>query len=431
MSKLNRRDFVKLTGGVALASMVTGFPHVARAAGKQVVVVGGGIGGATAAKYIRMADPTVEVTLIEPLERYHTCFMSNEVLAGERDLDSLAFGYDGLKKHGVTVVHDLVVGIDPAAKKVTTKGGQTFPYDRAIVAPGIDFKWEAIAGYGPEVAESVPHAWKAGPQTAILRKQLEAMPDGGKVVIVAPPDPFRCPPGPYERASLIANYLKHHKPKSKVLILDAKDKFAKQGLFQAGWKKMYGFGTDSSLIEWVSGAAGGKVESIDPKAMTLQGAVESFQGDVINLIPPQKAGKIAFEADLVDGDWCPINKQTFESTKHPGIHVLGDATAAPKMPKSGYSANSQAKVCAAAVVDLLNGREPGVPSYVNTCYSIVGDDYGISVAAVYRLSADGKEISPVEGAGGLTPADASPENLKREVQYAHSWFANITNDTFG
>ncbi len=430
MSRLNRRDFIKLTGGAAVAGLVVGFPQIVGAATRKVVIVGGGIGGATAAKYIRMADSGVEVTLIEPNADYHTCFMSNEVLSGERTIDSIRFTYDGLKGHGVNVVKDKVTAIDAGAKSVTTAGGQTFSYDRCIVAPGISLQYGSVPGYSAEVAETVPHAWKAGPQTVTLRKQLEAMKDGGTVILVAPPNPFRCPPGPYERASLIAHYLKQHKPKSKVIILDPKDKFSKQGLFTAGWKKFYGYGTDNSMIEWVSGAAGGKVESFDPGSMTLQAAVESYKGDVINIIPAQKAGDIAQAAGLTDDSgWCPVDPKTFESTLHPGVHVVGDASIASPMPKSGYAANSEAKVCAAAVVDLLNGREPGQPSYVNTCYSIVGEEHGISVAAVYRY-ADGKIVA-VEGAGGLTPADASAEMLKREVSFAHSWFNNITHDVFG
>jgi sulfide dehydrogenase [flavocytochrome c] flavoprotein subunit len=352
--------------------------------------------------------------------------MSNEVLGGERTMDSIKFDYSGLAKHGVTVVNDTVTGIDAAARKVTTAGGKTFAYDRCVVSPGVDFKWDAIGGYDEKVAESIPHAWKAGPQTVTLHKQLLDMKDGGTVIIAPPENPFRCPPGPYERASQIANYLKKHKPKSKVLILDAKDKFSKQGLFMAGWKKHYG-----DMIEWVSAANGGKIESLDAGSRTLQGAVDKYKGDVVNIIPPQKAGKIAHMAGLVnEKGWCPINQGTFESTIHANIHVIGDASIAGAMPKSGYSANSQAKVCAAAVAALLNGMEAPVPAYVNTCYSLITPEHGISVAAVYQLGADGA-IAGVKGAGGLTPADASDEALRREVAYAHSWFKNITADTFG
>jgi sulfide dehydrogenase [flavocytochrome c] flavoprotein subunit len=315
---------------------------------------------------------------------------------------------------------------------VTTAGGQKLPYDRCIVSPGVDYKWEAIDGYSKELADTtIPHAWKAGPQTATLRKQLEAMKDGGTVVIVAPPNPFRCPPGPYERASQIAMYMTHHKPKSKVILLDPKDKFSKQGLFTKAWKKFYGYGTDNSMIEWVGGAGGGKVESVDPETLTVQAEVEEYKADVLNIIPPQKAGKIAFDAGLTDDSgWCPVDKKTFESSQVPNVHVIGDAAIATKMPKSGYAASSQAKVCAAAVAALLKGEEVPVPSYVNTCYSIAGEDFGFSVAAVYRLSEDGQTIAGVEGAGGLTPIDASDETHAREVQYAFSWFDNITADIF-
>lgn len=424
MTHITRRNFLKVAGGTAAVGAI-GIPHIAFGASKKVVVVGGGVGGATVAKYLRRADSSIEVTLIEPNKHYYTCFMSNEVLGGERTMDSIKFDYTGLAKHGVKVVHDTVTGIDAAARKVTTAGGQSFAYDRCVVSPGIDFKWEAIAGYDEKVAETIPHAWKAGPQTVTLHKQLLDMKDGGTVIIAPPVGPFRCPPGPYERASQIANYLKKNKPKSKVLILDSSDKFSKQGLFMAGWKKHYG-----DMIEWVSAANGGKIESVDAASRTVQGTIDKFTGDVVNIIPPQKAGKIAHTAGLVnDKGWCPINQGTFESTIHANIHVIGDASVAGAMPKSGYSANSQAKVCAAAVAALLNGMEAPVPAYVNTCYSLITPEHGISVAAVYQL-VDGA-IAGVKGAGGLTPADASEEMLKREVAYAHSWFKNITADTFG
>ena len=435
MTNITRRRFIQGAGAASLAGLA-GLPRIGLAANARVVVVGGGIGGATCARYLRIADPSIEVTLIEPNATYHTCFMSNEVIGGMRPLDSLAFGYDRLVAEGVKVVKDTVTGIDTAARKVSTAGGGSYGYDRCVVSPGIDFKFDLIEGYDAGVAESIPHAWKAGPQTAALRKQLEGMRDGGTVVICPPPNPFRCPPGPYERASLIAQYLKDHKPKSKVLILDAKSKFSKQGLFTQGWKKLYGFGTDNAMIEWVSGnSTDFGVSQVDAEARSVTTKFgDTHKADVLNVIPAQKAGAIAFAAGLVDGDWCPVDKGTFESTRAPGVHVLGDASIATAMPKSGYSANSQAKVCAAAIASLLRDQQPGTPSYVNTCYSIVGHDYGISVAAVYRLGKDdqGKPvIGGVKGAGGLTPGDASPEHLRREVEYAHSWFNNITKDVFG
>jgi len=426
---MKRRDFVKAAGAATAVSMV-GFPHLALGAGKKVVVVGGGTAGATAAKYIKISDSSVDVTLIEPNEHYYTCYLSNEVLSGLRTLDSIKQGYDGLEGHGVKVVHAAAEMVDPAAK-VVKAGGKDYPFDRCVVAPGIDLIYDKIEGYSKDVSEKLPHAWKAGPQTAALHKQLLDMKDGGTVVIAAPPNPFRCPPGPYERASQIAMYLKANKPKSKVLILDAKQKFSKQGLFEQGWEKFYGYKTDNSMIEWQPGPDAA-VAKVDPNAMTVETSFgDEVKADVLNVIPPQRAGTIAQVSDLVDDSgWCPVNKKTFESTKHPGIHVIGDACIADKMPKSGYAANSQGKVCAAAVVAMLEGKEPGTPSYVNTCYSIIAEDWGVSIAAVYRLSEDGQTIADVEGAGGLTPMDASDEAHRREVEYAYSWYNNIVQDIF-
>lgn len=432
MNQFNRRKILKLGGAAVVAGASIGFsPFAIAQGGKKVVVVGGGIGGATAAKYLRKMDSSIEVTLIEPNADYHTCFMSNEVLSGERDISSIRFTYDGLKGHGVNVVKDMVSGIDAAKRVVTTAGGQSFDYDRCIVSPGVDFKWDTIEGYDAEVAETTaPHAWKAGPQTALLRKQLVAMKDGGTVIIAAPPNPFRCPPGPYERASQIASYLKQNKPKSKVLILDPKDKFSKFGLFTDGWKRHYGYGTDNSMIEWVKGADGGAVEKFDAATNTLGATVESFKGDVVNIIPAQKAGKIAFTAGLTnEKGWCPIEGKTFESTIHKNIHVIGDSAVASPLPKSGYAANSEAKVCAAAIVALLGGKDAPQPTYVNTCYSVIAPGDGISVAMVYNYS-DGK-INKVKGSGGLTPSEFNAEYREREVLYAHSWFKNITADVFG
>lgn len=430
MSNINRRSFLTLAGGTIAATAV-GFPMVSFGAGKRVVVVGGGIGGATAAKYIRMADPSIEVTIVEPNKTYHTCFLSNEILGGNREFKTIQFGYEGLKKRGIKVIHEMAMGIDPAAKNVTLKGGKKLAYDACIVSPGVSFKWDAIEGYDAKVAEKLPHAWKAGPQTMLLHDQLRAMKDGGNVIIVAPPNPFRCPPGPYERASQIAWYLKNNKPKSKIFILDNKKKFSKQKLFTAGWARHYGFNTDNSMIEWISGEAGGKVTRVDAKKMIAVAEVD-FDGDVINVIPPQQAGKIAFAGDLVDKKgWCPIKPDTFESARHNDIYVVGDAAVAAPLPKSGYAANSEAKVCAAAVVAKLNGKPSPVPSYVNTCYSIVAPGDGMSVAMVYRFDKKTGKVIKVKGSGGLTPMDASEAMRAREVSYAHSWFKNITHDTFG
>ncbi len=425
MKKFTRRNFVKVVGGAAAVTAV-GAPVFSIASGtKKVVVIGGGTAGATAAKYIKRGDSSIDVTIIEPNEHYHTCYLSNEVLSGHRTMESIRFGYDGLKGHGINVVHDMVSGIDAGAKKVTTAGGQTFDYDRCVVAPGISLRYDTIEGYSAEAAQMMPHAWKAGEQTQILRDQVHAMKDGGTVIIAPPPNPFRCPPGPYERACQIGMYLKANKPKSKIVILDAKKKFSKQGLFMQAFDKHY-----KGIIEWHSVEETGGVASVDAKAGTVTTKNgDTMKGDVVNIIPAQHAGTIAKTAGLADDSgWCPVNHGTFESTMHPGIHVIGDAAIQAPLPKSGYAANSEAKVTAAAVVNLLNGREPGDPSWVNTCYSIVGPDDAISVAMVYNL-VEGK-VAKVKGSGGLTPMDSSASDRAREVQYAYSWFNNITSDIF-
>lgn len=422
MSKLTRRNFVKLTGGVAAAGLaISGAPGVARGANKQVVVIGGGYGGTIAAKYLRMADKGIDVTLIEKEQYYYSCPLSNPVIAGLRDIEVQKWGYEGVKKHGIKVVHDEVTGIDPMAKKVTTKGGHSFSYDRCVVSPGVELKWNAIEGYDEAASHLMPHAWKAGPQTLALKKQLMAMKDGEPFIIVAPPNPFRCPPGPYERASLVAHYLQKHKPKSKVLLLDPKDKFSKFGLFKGGWAHF------KYPIEWVPGGEGGKVTRVDSKSMTVYTDMDEFKSSAINVIPAMHAGHVAHIADLTDeSGWCPVDVKTFESTKHKGIHVIGDSCIAKGMPKSGYAANSQAKVAAAAIVAELNGGTAGDPAYVNTCYSLISPDYGISVGVVWNL----KDGAINKLAGGVSPDKASLDFRRQEALYAESWYQNIMADMF-
>jgi sulfide dehydrogenase [flavocytochrome c] flavoprotein subunit len=422
--KMNRRDFVK-AASTATAVGLVGIPHLALGAAKKVVVVGGGTAGATAAKYIKRLDSSIDVTVVEPSEVYYTCYFSNEVLSGERTLESLQVSFDGLKGHGITMVKDSATAIDAEKKVVKTAGGTELPYDRCVVAPGIELLYTKIEGYSEEASKTLPHAWKAGEQTKILRGQLEAMADGGTVVIVAPDNPYRCPPGPYERASQVALYLKANKPKSKVIILDSKQKFSKQGLFTQAWEKFF-----PGMIEWRPGPDAAVVK-VDAGGMTAETSFgDEIKADVLNVIPPQRAGAIAQASGLADEKgWCPVDQKTFESTKAKGVHVIGDSAIAGAMPKSAYAANSQAKVCASAVVAMLNDGEVGVPSYVNTCYSIAGPDWGISVAGVYKLGADGK-IAEVPGSGGVTPMDASEDAHKREVEYAHSWYKNIIHDSF-
>jgi hypothetical protein len=323
-------------------------------------------------------------------------------------------------KYGVNVVHSTVTKVDPARKSVTLATGQTLQYDKLVLSPGIDFKWGSIAGYDEPAAELMPHAWKAGRQTILLRRQLEAMRDGGTFVLAAPADPFRCPPGPYERVSMVAHYFKTKKPKSKILILDAKEAFSKQGLFMAGWKALY-----DGMIEWVPQSKDGKVVKVDPKTKQLEcefGA--KHKGDVVNIVPPQKAGAVATATGVAQVDWCPINPTTFESTLQKDIHVIGDASVAAPMPKSGFSASSQGKVVAAVIVAMLNNKPPPAASYANTCYSLIGPDYGISIAAVYKVV--GGKMEAVQGAGGVSPAQADAAFRKAEARYGESWYkANV------
>ncbi|MGD8571267.1 MAG: FAD-dependent oxidoreductase, partial [Gammaproteobacteria bacterium] len=334
-----RRNFLKTSGAVAssasLGTMLWPLNSLAFSSKPKshVVVIGGGFGGATCAKYIKKFDSNIDVTLIERDETYVTCPFSNLVLGGLREIKSITHDYSALQdKHGINVVHDEVTVIDADKRKITTKGGQTFDYDRAVVSPGISFLWDKVEGFSAADVDVIPHAWKAGQQTLLLRKQLQAMDDGGTVIIVAPPNPFRCPPGPYERASLFAHYLKQTKPKSKIIILDAKDKFSKMPLFTGGWEKLY-----PGMIEWVAGTKGGIVTQVDAKNKTVYNEVgEEIKGDVINYIPHQTAGTIAHEAGLTDsGGWCPVNQKTFESKQHKNIHVIGDSSVAAPLPKSG------------------------------------------------------------------------------------------------
>lgn len=435
MNRFNRRKFMQMAGagGAGLAAWGLG-GGAAFGAGRHgrgqphVVVIGGGSGGATCAKYIRHFDDNVQVTLVEPEQTYHTCYGSNWVIGGFRELEQIAHDHDALRdKHGVKVVHTMAKEIDPEARKVHLENGDELSYDRLVVSPGIDFKWDEIDGYDPGTETAMPHAWKAGTQTEELRRQIQDMPEGGTFIMVAPPNPFRCPPGPYERVSLIAHYFKEHNPSAKILVLDAKESFSKQGLFEEGWEALYG-----DMIEWVPREQGGHVNRVDADEMAVwaDGGFERIEGDVINVIPPQKAGAIAHQAGLTgDNDWCAVDQRTFESTVHEGIHVIGDASVAGAMPKSGHSANNQAKMTAAAIVSMFNDWTMPDPSHVNTCYSLIGPEYGISVAAVYRY-ADG-EIVGVEDAGGVSPMGADRSFREREARYTRGWYASITQDIFG
>ena len=425
MKKINRRNFAKIIGSAGLASTLV-MPSLVFGASKKVVVVGGGFGGATAAKYLRKLDPSIDVTLVEPNPTYYTCPFSNTVLGGIKDMSEIAHGYGAMKnKHGVRVIHAKAKNVNSNSKTVTLDNGRKLDFDRAIVSPGVDLRFDSMEGYSQTATDKMPHSWKAGPQTALLRRQLENMRNGGTVLICPPGNPFRCPPGPYERTSLIAHYLKTHKPKSKIIILDAKEKFSKQSLFMSGWDLHYG-----DLIEWRAGTAGGKISRVDPQNMQVETEFGMEKGDVINFIPAQHAGKVARDSGLTNKKgWCPVNQVTFESTLQPGIHVIGDASIAGKMPKSGFSANSQGKVAAAAIVSELAGQEPIEPSYANTCYSLITPEHGISVAKVYKIS-DKKTIVGVKGSGGVSPKNEDPIVRRQEAIYTQGWYDAIVQDMF-
>jgi NADPH-dependent 2,4-dienoyl-CoA reductase/sulfur reductase-like enzyme len=388
------------------------------------VVVGGGFAGATCARFIKRIDPRISVTLVEANPTFTACPFSNLVIAGLRELKAQEFGYDKLAADQVAVQTSPATAVDAQARSVTLGNGTRLAYDRLVLAPGIDIRWDGLPGYTEAAAERMPHAWKAGAQTLLLRRQLEAMADGGTVVLAAPANPFRCPPGPYERASLIAYYLKTKKPKSKLIILDAKDAFSKQRLFQNAWKALY------PNLEWVSLSSGGKVTSVDVGAMTLVTDFGRHKADVANVVPPQKAARIAELAGIADRTgWCPIDPVSFESKLQPNIHVIGDAAIAGAMPKSAFASNAQGKVCAAAVARLIAGGKPDEPKLANTCYSLVAPDYAISIAGVYRPM-DG-QLKEVQGAGGVSPLDAPSSTRALEATFANGWFNTITGEVFG
>jgi sulfide dehydrogenase [flavocytochrome c] flavoprotein subunit len=420
-ARTSRRQFLKVAGAAALLPA----PAFAQGAGPKVVVIGGGFAGGTAARFIKQGNNAATVTLVEANATFTACPFSNMVIGGIRELSAQQFKYDGIAKSGVTIAMQAATGVDASAKNVTLADGTRLAYDRLIMAPGVDLRWDGLPGYTEAAAEKMPHAWKAGAQTTLLRRQLESMEDGGAVIISAPANPFRCPPGPYERASLIAHYLKTKKPKSKLILLDAKDAFSKQRLFQNAWKELY-----PNHLEWVSLSQGGKVTSVDPAAMTLKTDFAAHKAAVANVIPPQRAAAIAQSAGVADrSGWCPVDPVTFESKLVPNIHVIGDAAIMGAMPKSAFSANSQAKICAAAVTALLAGSKPAEPRLINTCYSLVAPDYGITVAGVYKPT-DG-QLADIPGAGGVSPADAPKAQRALEAQFADGWFKTITSEVFG
>ncbi|HET7670217.1 MAG TPA: FAD/NAD(P)-binding oxidoreductase, partial [Burkholderiales bacterium] len=390
---MKRRDFLKLAGAVSL----TGCATTAAPSKARVVVIGGGFGGATAAKYLRLWDPSIDVVLVERDAQFVSCPISNLVLAGYSSMADITHGYDGLRRHGVQLVRDEVTAIDAAKKSVRLARGGEIAYERLIVSPGIDFTFGEVQGYDAAMAAgSVLHAWKAGPQTVALRQQLERMRDGGVYVLSIPMAPYRCPPGPYERISMVAAYFKQAKPRSKVLVLDANpDVTSKAGLFKRAWADLY-----KDIIEYRPNA---KVVAVETGAVRTD--FDTVKGDVLNVVPPHRAGDIAAKSGLIttNNRWCDVDWRTMESKAVPGVHVLGDATlSAPGMPKSGSMANNHAKIAAAAIVELLNGRSPQPVKIINTCYSFVGEKEAIRVSSVHEW--DGSMLQPVKGSGGVSAA---------------------------
>jgi sulfide dehydrogenase [flavocytochrome c] flavoprotein chain len=429
MTSLTRRGFGTLVGAGALSLAA---PSVLRAQnGPRLLVIGGGFGGASAARFARIAYPEVSVTLVEPYTAFVTCPYGNLILGGKRQLADITHSYDGLRARGVEVVHDRATEIDADGKAVRLAGGASLDYDKLILSPGIALQWGAIEGYDEAAAEDFPHAWMGGDGSQItnLRRQLEALPEGGVVGLAIPANPFRCPPGPYERISMIAHYLKQANPTAKILALDAKDGFSKQPLFEDAWAELYG-----DMIEWVPASQDGRIVRVDVEnRLFISEFGEEHRVDVGNVIPPQSAAAIVRDAGLADeSGWVPVDPRTFAAEAAADIHVIGDATIASPMPKSGYVANSTAKVAVAAALADLTGRPaPEEPVFFNTCYSHVGADYGISVVGVYRAGEEGLVETPDSGGiSPLGPLSERAEQRRLEARYADGWYASITRDMF-
>lgn len=427
----SRRRFLQLSSALALPGLngcgtlsLKPQPHA------RVVIIGGGFAGATAAKTLRQLDPSLHITLIEAKSVYISCPASNWLLAGLTNLQKLSVDYQGLHDHhAINIVNATVTGIEAGKRQVVLDSGARLHYDRLIVSPGIDFRWDAIAGFDQATSQQFPHAWQAGTQTLQLAAQLQGLPAGGVIVMSVPADPYRCPPGPYERASLMAWWLKRHNPHGKIIILDHKRSFSKQALFEHLWKQHYGYGSAHSLIEWHC-LADNPIKQFEQNSKTLHSEFgDRFSGDLINIIPPQHAGAIARQAGLTDADgWCPIVPLTSQSTVDSNIHIIGDAGQFAPIPKSAFAAHSAAKSCALAVSALLAEQVPAPPTWLNTCYSLVSEEHGISIAGVYKLD-EHKAISLVTGSGGIS-SDLSDQALRKEARYARDVYRNLLSNSF-
>ncbi len=418
---LNRRTFLGAAGVVAAGLSA---PMVLAQGKPRVVVVGGGAGGATAARYIaKDSKGEINVTLIEPSRTYYTCFFSNLYLGGFQELSDIAHSYGALAAgYGINVVHDWAVGVDRDAKTVSLAGGGSVPYDKLILSPGIDFVDGAVEGWDVSAQNKMPHAYKAGSQTELLKAQIMAMPEGGIYAMVAPPNPFRCPPGPYERVSMVAHVLKANNPTAKIIVADPKPKFSKMSLFQEGWANHY-----EGMVDWIGEDFGGGNVSVNPDAMTVTIDGEETKVDVCNVIPAMKAGRIAELAGVTEGNWAPVNAADMSSKADPDIYVLGDASQQGDMPKSGFSANSQAKVCANAVRGALTGSKVFPAKFSNTCWSLIDTEDGVKVGATYEATPE--KIAKIDGFISQTGEDA--ELRKATYQESLGWYAGITADMFG
>ncbi len=418
---VSRRTFLRRSAGAA-ATGILGRVHAGQRASlkAKVLVVGGGFAGSACALMLRHLLPALDVTLVDPDDRYVTCPMSNAVLVGLRDFDSITVSRQGLGRGGVTYVQDRVVAIETGPRRARLGGGAALAYDRLVVAPGIRMRWGMPEGYDEAAALIMPHAWQAGPQTLILAAQLRAIRDGGVVAISVPAGPMRCPPGPFERASLIAGFLRAHKPRAKVLIFDANNHFPRQDTFSEAWRVLY-----PGMIEWIPVTEDGAVVRVAPAEMTLYTAHAAHRIDVANIIPPQAPGLLALQAGLAsDHGWCPINPQTFESSSVGGVHVIGDACIADPMPKSASAASAQAKQCARAILASLEGREVPAPDFDSVCYSLLEPRSGLSIHGRFRV-AEGL-IQQVRGS-----EDAAPATAVQEARNADHWFRRIVQDSFG
>jgi sulfide dehydrogenase [flavocytochrome c] flavoprotein subunit len=424
VSSWTRRQFGRLAGASLLAVLS---PRIARGqVNPRVVVIGGGIGGSTVARYLASSGHAISVTLVEPKQRYVTCFFSNLYLAGLRSLDSLSHGYETLaQRYGIDVIHDSAARIDPVAKTVDLENGAQLSYDRLVLAPGVAFKFGGIEGHDEAATQVFPHAWNDRQQTELLRRQLESMEDGGVFVIAVPPDPFRCPPAPYERASLVAYYFKQYKPKSKILILDAKDTFKPQDVFEEAWARHY-----PGIIEWLPAQFTGGVKAVDTKSMSVITEAEIFKTAVANVIPAQSAGLVAQQTGLTgETGWCPVDPTTFESTLQPDIHLVGDSIIGGDMPKSAFSANSQAKACAFAIAEALTGSPRFTPHLFNSCYTFLAPDDAFSNALNFVPDAETGKIK-VENTF-VSKVGESAETRRQTAHEAVGWYAAFTQDTFG